>query len=80
MINGYKGNSIKFLGLVPLQTTLTNLGNDMSKFASVSSNIQSINNLALGTKGQNLIDSISSIQTAVTGVTTLDANSTNSTS
>jgi hypothetical protein len=51
MINGYKGTKIKFLGLSPLISTLTSLSGELPKLNTVSSNIQSINNLALGTKG-----------------------------
>jgi hypothetical protein len=50
----------------------------MPKLAAVSSNIQAINNLGLGTKGQNLIGQIATITSAVSGVTTLDAASANS--
>jgi hypothetical protein len=51
MINGYKGTTVKFLGLSPLISTLAALSVDLGKLNTVSSNIQSINNLALGTKG-----------------------------
>jgi hypothetical protein len=78
MINGFKGKSIKFLGLTPLEETLESLSTNLNKFALVGNNIKSITNLALGTKGQNLIDSGLDIKNTVTGVTTLDAQSTNS--
>lgn len=78
MINGYKGTTVKFLGLAPLVATLTSLSADLPKLSGVNSNIQSINNQALGTKGQTLLGQITTIEGAVKGVTTLDAASTNS--
>ncbi len=78
MINGYNGQTIKFLGLNPLEDTLTSLSSSLTKFSSLGNSIKSITNLALGTKGQNLIDSGEDIKKAVAGVTTLDAQSSNS--
>jgi hypothetical protein len=78
MINGYNGKSVKFLGLTPLEETLVSLSSNLNKFALVGNNIKSITNLALGTKGQNLIDSAEDIKKDVTGATTLDAQSTSS--
>jgi hypothetical protein len=66
------------LGLTPLEETLVSLSSNLNKFALVGNNIKSITNLALGTKGQNLIDSAEDIKKAVTGATTLDAQSTSS--
>jgi hypothetical protein len=73
MINGYTGQTVKFLGLNPLEDTLTSLSSSLTKFTTIGNNIKSITNLALGTKGQNLIDSGEDIKKAVTGATTLDA-------
>lgn len=39
LINGYNTTTVKFLGLIPLQTTLGQLSTDMPKLATVSSNI-----------------------------------------
>ncbi len=60
--------------------TLTSLSSSLGKFTTVGSNIAAINNLSLDTKGNQLINSISTITTAVKGVTTLDAASTGSSS
>lgn len=78
MINGFNGKEVKFVGLNPLEDTLTSLSGNLTKFSTLGNSIKSITNLALGTKGQNLIDSGSDIKKTVTGATTLDSQSANS--
>lgn len=80
ILNGNTEGNSKFLGLVPLTDTLTTLSSSLGKFTNTSSNISAINNLSLGTKGQSLIDQITTIKTSVTGVTTLDASAVNASS
>ena len=76
ILNGNALGSSKFLGLIHLTDTLTTLSASLGKFTTVGSNISAINNLSLGTKGQTLIDQVSTIRTSVTGKTTLDASAT----
>lgn len=80
IISGVNDSNRKFLGLTPLTDTLSLFSNNLSNFSSVSSNIAAINNLSLGSKGQTVLNQIPLITNAVTGVTTLDAASTNSVS
>lgn len=76
ILNGNTEGTSKFLGLIPLTDTLTTLSANLGNFTTVGTNISAINNLSLGTKGQSLIDQVTTIRTAVTGTTTLDASAT----
>ena len=62
MLNGVNQPPVTFLGLVPLENSLTNLATALGGLSSIQSNITNMNNLNLTQLGNNTLAARTTIQ------------------